>query len=51
MLFRSAFAAARAGRIVTVQPQGTAQAGGMLLRIPVEADYGVAEFFFPVPAQ
>jgi len=46
----AAFAAARAGRIVTVQPQGTAQAGGMLLRIPVEADYGVAEFFFPVPA-
>jgi 8-oxo-dGTP pyrophosphatase MutT (NUDIX family) len=46
----AALAAARAGRIVTVQPQGTAQAGGMLLRIPVEADYGVAEFFFPTPA-
>lgn len=46
----AALAAARAGRIVTVQPRSTPQQGGMLLHIPVEADYGVAEFFFPVSA-
>jgi hypothetical protein len=37
--------AARASRVVTVQPKGTKLEGGKrLLRIPAEAGYGGSEF-------
>ena len=46
-----ALAAARAATIVTVEPQCTPQAGGMLLRIPPEAGYRVDEFFMRIPGR
>jgi len=39
----AALAAARADRVVTVLPQVTKTASGRVLRIPIEAGYGVAE--------
>ena len=39
----AALAAAKAGRIVTVMPEVTKTASGRLIRIPIEAGYGVAE--------
>jgi hypothetical protein len=34
---------------VTVQPEATPIPGGRLMRIPLEADYGAAEFIAPEP--
>ncbi len=39
-----AIAAARASRIVTVRPESGTAENGRLLRIPIEAGYGAAEF-------
>ncbi|MBN8927318.1 MAG: hypothetical protein J0H19_11925 [Rhodospirillales bacterium] len=39
-----ALAAARAAPIVTVRPESSAAENGRLLRIPIEAGYGAAEF-------
>ena len=40
-----AMAATRASKVVTVQPQVERRPDGRLVRIPVEAGYGVSEYF------
>lgn len=46
----AAIGAARAGRVVTVQPEVTITPAGRIMRIPLEAGYGAAEFLATGPA-
>jgi 8-oxo-dGTP pyrophosphatase MutT (NUDIX family) len=46
-----AISSARTSPVVTVEPACTPQTGGVLLRIPPEAGYGIDEFFMAIAAQ